>query len=105
MKIELDYGRSKIEVKISRKNILNIIDNKAVKPLLNPRENLKNSLMYPIKSLPLKEKCKNKKNICIVISDNTRPMPAELIIEEILNESFNDENLTEILDDGEWIFI
>ena len=86
MNISLDYGNSKLEVDISDKNLLYIIENRPEEALPDPKEKLIESLKRPIGTLPLKEKIKDKSKVCIVISDITRAVPTKLILEALLPE-------------------
>jgi len=86
MKIRLDYGSTGLEVDISEKNLLDIVENRKVKAIANPRQELINSIRNPIGSPPLQKLIKNKKKICIVISDVTRAVPTKLILEVLLSE-------------------
>ena len=86
MKTSLDYGTGKIEVDIPDRNILYIIENKPQKALPHPEEKLIESIRKPICSLPLKEKIKGKRKVCIVISDITRAVPTKLILRKLLPE-------------------
>lgn len=86
MDIKLDYGRADLNVKIDDKRLLDIIENKPVKTLDNIKDRLLDGFKKPIGSLPLKELIQGKKNICIVISDNTRAVPTGTILDALLPE-------------------
>ncbi|MBM3706313.1 MAG: DUF2088 domain-containing protein, partial [Actinobacteria bacterium] len=86
MIFELDYGNEKLKVKIPDDNLLDVIASKPVKPLPDPSRSVIESLKAPIGCAPLSEKIKDRKNICIVISDVTRAVPTELILESLLAE-------------------
>lgn len=89
MIIKLDYGTDKIEVEVNEKNLLHIIENEPIKALSSPKKSLIESFRNPIGSLSLKEKIKDKKKICIVISDITRAVPTKLILKALLPEIQN----------------
>lgn len=100
MIVELDYGSDKLKIDINKKNLLYIITAKPIKPVLNPKEALLDSIRNPIGSSPLSERIKGKKNICIVISDITRAAPSKLILEVVLYELLScgiDKNYITIL--------
>ena len=86
MKIKLDYGENGIEININGKNLLDVVESRAVSAIVNPEQKLRQSMRKPIGSLPLEEKVKGKNNICIVISDITRAVPTKLILEVLLDE-------------------
>ena len=56
------------------------------KPKFSQEELVRNALENPIDSLRLKELAKNKKNIVIIASDHTRPVPSKIIMPCILSE-------------------
>ena len=89
MIIELDYGNEKLKVDVPGKNLLSVFESKPLKKILNPKDALVESFHSPIGAEPLAEKIKGKKNICIVISDITRAVPTQLILEALLPELEN----------------
>jgi lactate racemase len=84
MIIELDYGGEKLKVDIPEKNISEIISCEPVAHLDDPFKSMMGSFSGPIGSDSLANKIKNKKNICIVISDITRAVPTRFILETLL---------------------
>ncbi len=104
MNINLDYGNSKLEVDISDKNLLYIIENRSDEALPDPKEKLIESLKRPIGTLPLEEKIKDKSKVCIVISDITRAVPTKLILEallpELLSYGVNKDSITILIATG-----
>jgi len=83
---ELDYGNEKLKVEIPDKNLLHAISSKHFKAIADPQSAILKGLRGPIGSVPLSEKIKGKKNVCIVISDSTRAVPTRLILEVLLAE-------------------
>lgn len=67
-------------------------------PLADPRAEIARMLREPIDSLPLREICRGKDSIAIVINDITRPSPTDLFVEEMLKEmaaaGVKDEQIT-----------
>jgi len=86
MKIKLSYGNEGLEIDVNEKNLLEIIESNGAKPISDAKSALINSFFNPIGSIPLKDKIKGKKKICIVISDSTRAVPTKLILEALLSE-------------------
>ncbi len=86
MKINLDYGNKKLGIDVPEKNLKYILETKPVKPLINPKEKIADSLYNPIGSPPLKDLVNPGQNVCIVISDVTRAVPTKLILEVLLPE-------------------
>ena len=84
MRVELLYGKGKKEINvpdsttvIRKKEMPFLDDEKAI-------EVVRESLNTPIKAPSLLKIAKSKKNACIVVSDNTRPVPNKLILPPIL---------------------
>src|SRR4030042_2216422 len=86
MIVELEYGEDKLKVEINDKNLLHIITSKPLKAIENPSESLIQNIRKPISSLPIADRVKGKKRICIVISDSTRAVPTKFILETLLAE-------------------
>ncbi len=86
MKIGLDFEDSKFEIEIDEANILDIAENEPVSPVEDPLHQIRGCLADPIGCAPLKEQLRDKKNVCIVISDSTRAVPTKLILESLLPE-------------------
>lgn len=86
MDIKLDYGEADLSVKIDDKRLLDIIENEPVRKLDNIKARLLEGFRKPIGSAPLKELIQGKKNICIVISDSTRAVPTDIILDVLLPE-------------------
>lgn len=55
-------------------------------PKGSPAELVEAALQNPIGTLPLKELAKGKKNIVIIASDHTRPVPSKVILPPMLRE-------------------
>lgn len=97
MRLDLNYGESKLDFSIPSENILWIIDRGVMKPLDNPIKRLHELLENPLSGPALKDLASGAKKVIILVDDNTRPTPAYLILPTILkdlNESgINDENI------------
>jgi len=91
---ELEYGNEKIKVEVPDRNLLHIISSRHLKAIANPQRAILDGLRVPagsasgsaLGSASLSEKIKGKKNVCIVISDSTRAVPTQLILEALLAE-------------------
>ncbi len=83
---ELDYGNEKVKVEIPDRNLLHVISSMHMKAVAQPESAILDGLKNPVGSVSLSEKIKGKKNICIVISDSTRAVPTQLILETLLAE-------------------
>ncbi len=87
-KIKIPYGREEIEysLNINPGVKLKILKPKEKNELLNLPEKIKKELNSPINTLPLKNLATDKKNVCIVIDDITRPLPSRLILPFVVAE-------------------
>lgn len=85
MRIHLSYGRRKIPADFPDEKIGGILKKKEMPYLDDPWSTLMESLRNPIASPPLEEISKGRKSACIVISDNTRPVPNEFLLKGILD--------------------
>ncbi len=100
MDIKLDYGESRLKVSIDDNNLLEVLENKPVKPISNIEDRLLQGYRSPIGSPPLADLISDKKKICVVISDSTRAVPIETILGTLLPEIENydiDKDLITIL--------
>jgi lactate racemase len=81
-KIKILYHKSKMEINVDDKNLIGILQSKAeeFKTDLSQEEIVEKALDNPIGSLTLEELVKNKKDMVIITSDHTRPVPSKIIM-------------------------
>lgn len=81
-KIKILYHKSKMEINVDDKNLIGILQSKAeeYKTELTQEQIVENALDNPIGSLTLEELVKNKKDMVIITSDHTRPVPSKIIM-------------------------
>lgn len=81
MKTLLPYDRKRIAVEIDDRNFAGMLVSKveSYEPGLSEHELVEASLDHPIGSPKLEELAKGKKNIVIISSDHTRPVPSHII--------------------------
>ena len=81
MKFLLPYDKKRILVEIDDRNFAGSLVSKveSYKPRLSQEELVEASLDSPIGSPKLEELAKGKKNIVIISSDHTRPVPSKII--------------------------
>jgi nickel-dependent lactate racemase len=86
--MKLKYGKEEVQLPLSDKNILQVLNLKEQEVLSNPEEKLKYLLKNPIGSPSLKELIFQKKaqKILIIVNDITRPTPYKIILPQLLNE-------------------
>src|SRR5580698_3589838 len=98
MKFTLPYDKKTIEVEIDDRNLVGILESKveSYKAAGSQAELIEASLDSPIGSPKLEELAKGKKNIVIISSDHTRPVPSKIITPILLRrirESQPDANI------------
>src|SRR5271163_2101727 len=81
MKFTLPYDKKTIDVEIDNCNLVGVLESKVegYKPVSSQEELIESSLDSPIGSPKLEELAKGKKNIVIISSDHTRPVPSKII--------------------------
>jgi len=86
--MKLKYGKKEIQLSLQDKNIIQILNSKKQKALLNPENRLKELLKNPIDSPSLKDLVNQKKakKILVIVNDVTRPTPYEIILPPLLDE-------------------
>ena len=85
-KISLKYGKSAVEFQVPGGNLLGMLEPADLPGVPRDQEEIRRALAEPIESLPLKEMAKNKKNVVILVSDITRPVPSDKILPPIVGE-------------------
>ncbi|MBP2031775.1 nickel-dependent lactate racemase [Clostridium algifaecis] len=85
-KIKLPYNKKLLEVEIEDKNLAAVLESKAAnyKTDLTEAEIVEKALDNPIGSPKLEELVKGKKNMVIISSDHTRPVPSKIIMPILL---------------------
>ncbi|CEN22131.1 nickel-dependent lactate racemase [Paraclostridium sordellii] len=91
MEIKLPYSKSGMYVNIPDKNMIKVLQSKAhdFKTILSESEIVKKALENPIESETLEELVKDKKDVVIITSDHTRPVPSRITLPIILNKIRN----------------
>ncbi|UCH57873.1 MAG: nickel-dependent lactate racemase [Candidatus Bathyarchaeota archaeon] len=84
--IALPYGRGYIDARIPERYLLSIVLPKTMQPLPNPSGALERALREPINSTGLCEMAQGCKDICVIVSDSTRPTPSGLIVQAALRD-------------------
>jgi len=86
LKIKLPYGKTNKEVDIEDTRLKGVLLSKTheYKPEKTETELVQDSLKNPTNSPPLEELAKGKKNIVIISSDHTRPVPSHITMPVLL---------------------
>jgi nickel-dependent lactate racemase len=81
MKFVLPYNRSQITIEIDDRNLAGSLVSKveSYHPVRSQKELVVDSLYRPIGGLRLEELVPGKKNIVLIDSDHTRPVPSRII--------------------------
>ena len=86
MKFRLNYGLDGLDIEIKDRNVFDVVESRQTDIIKSPLEALKESFRNPIGTKPLKETILSADKICIVISDSTRAVPTEIILQALLSE-------------------
>jgi lactate racemase len=99
---KIQYGKGLYELILKRE--FDILKREEKEPLINPKEEFLKQFDNPISERPLKELLKGKKDILIVVSDISRPVPNKLILEALLPYlykcGFSNKNISFIIASG-----
>ncbi len=87
-KIELPFGKGRIEAQIPKERIQGILISGAhsYHPEYSEKKLVEEAMKHPIGSKRLRDLAKEKKNIVMIASDHTRPVPSKVIMPAMLKE-------------------
>jgi len=85
-KIKIPYHKKMIDIEIADKNLVGILESKAeeFKPALSQQQIVEKALDNPIESESLETLVAGKKNMVIITSDHTRPVPSKITMPILL---------------------
>ena len=88
MDFKLPYSKDGMNIYIPDENMLKVLKSKAhdFKPSLSEGQIVKNALDNPIGSKKLEDLVKGKKNMVIITSDHTRPIPSKITLPIMLKK-------------------
>jgi nickel-dependent lactate racemase len=84
MRIQLDYGRTGLEVDLPDDRVVGPLAIRPAPPLTDAERAVRDALAHPIGSAPLAELARGRRNACILVCDITRPVPNRLILPPLL---------------------
>src|SRR5579871_2077431 len=84
MRIQLDYGRTGLEINLPDDRVVGPLAIQPAAPLDDPGRAIADALANPVGSPPLAEIARGRKNACILVCDITRPVPNRLILPPLL---------------------
>ena len=87
-KIDFPYGKQKLPYVFSDDELVGVLTSRIEEytPAKSQSELIQAAMLSPVGGVRLKELAKGKKNIVIIASDHTRPVPSKLIIPAMLSE-------------------
>lgn len=85
-KLKIPYHKKMVEIEIDNKNLVGVLESKAeeFKPTLSQEEIVEKALDNPIESESLEQLVEGKKNMVIITSDHTRPVPSKITMPILL---------------------
>jgi len=88
MKVSFPYGKEYLSLDIPESRLQGVLVSNLhhYTPKASPIELVEEALKNPIGSEPLCELAKGKKNIVLIASDHTRPVPSKVIVPPMLRE-------------------
>ena len=82
------FGKKKISYNFDDNELVGVLESSIEKyrPELNQVQLIEQAIKNPVGSMPLSELARDKKNIVIIASDHTRPVPSKVIMPALLKE-------------------
>jgi len=87
--MKIDYGINGLELSLEPSWNVTVLRPKEQKGLVDPITRIKEAIKNPLESESLYDMIKFKKDlnrICVVVSDSTRPVPSNIILEALVKE-------------------
>ncbi len=84
MRVRLEYARTGLDVELPDERVVRSLSYKNARPLADPAAEVARVLARPTGAPPLAQLARGRKDACVVISDITRPVPNQLILEPLL---------------------
>ena len=83
-KVTLDYGHTGLSVELPAERVVGPLTIRDVTPLDDPEKAVAAAIETPIGTPPLREIAQGRKRACILVCDNTRPVPNHTILGPML---------------------
>ncbi len=82
------YGKEKIAYDFDERELTAVLESELNRytPEANPAELIQRAMASPVGGVPLWKMAEGKKNVVVIASDHTRPVPSRLIIPPMLSE-------------------
>lgn len=86
MRINIKYGRGGLYFEMPDNIRVDIIKKRQMPVLEDPVFAIETALSSPVGSMPLADEAGNSKNACVLICDNTRPVPNSVILTVLIRK-------------------
>ncbi|NLO72927.1 MAG: nickel-dependent lactate racemase [candidate division WS1 bacterium] len=86
MDIPLRYGRRGLIARLPDKNVRHVLRLNPAPPLPDVTAATRHALRQPLGAKPLRELAAGRGKVCLVLPDNTRPLPCKTLLPPILEE-------------------
>ena len=84
--IELPYGDGSIAVSVPEDKLIGVFEPRPLPAVEDPMQELRRALAEPVGAPPLREKAKGATNVAVVVEDVSRPVPADLLLDAVMEE-------------------
>lgn len=84
--LRFPFGKSEIEVKIPKENILQVLKPREPAGLAEETKEIIRALQNPIGTQPLNRTIEPNSSVALIVSDITRPVPSNKIVPSIIDE-------------------
>lgn len=84
MHIVMRYGRKGLSLDLPDGLQADVIQKRQMPVLKRPVEAIRSAFSHPVGSKPLKEVVQGRKDICVLICDNTRPVPHAIVLPALI---------------------
>jgi nickel-dependent lactate racemase len=85
MRVSLAYGKNLLELELPSEARVEVLQKQPVPPLRDPLAALREGLVRPLGTRPLRELAAGRRDAVIVISDRTRPVPNAVLLPPLLD--------------------
>ncbi len=86
IKIDLPFGHDTIGIEVPSEKLVGTFLPRAVKPLLDPADALREALLDPVSGSTLRDMASGAARVAIAIEDATRPVPSALLLDAVMSE-------------------
>ncbi len=84
MNITLDYHKTGLDIRVPDENVVAVLNMRDTPPLDDPVKTTREALIRPVAGPSLETIARGRRNVCVVVSDITRPVPHDIILPPLL---------------------